>query len=326
MSSAVTVQPTAFISPDQTAFRPPVSDTLGDPLLHLRAEMPIQYDVSYSDRGSDCLLVVLSPRSTVALQRYAFDQNSLHVADRRLAYYTRSPRKAVSAILKFALASKVRRLIFVGSSKGGAGALLWSAIANGRQTGLDIQCIAFSPQTLLYPDNPSLEALPSYRKCLANAKRSDTDPGSRDFRKFGDIRQHIRGHAPLTAVFYSSGYDMDTTEARRVANLPGLRLFPIDLPFHGSITPFIRARSEASFKSLADKLYKDAVQDRDLAASLPERPEELLQALRRLETQNLSQLIASEISYATPARLKLHQIRNKVWRLTERFQTRWQSR
>lgn len=288
-------------------------------LPDLRAEVSTQYVLDYIPRESDTLLIVMAPTPRLVLMKYPFAQSTLHLADRFLSFYTNAPYRNVNAIVTFARARGYRRLLFVGSSKGGSGALLWSSIAQEVQRDMAVQCIAFSPQTMLFPHNPVLDELPSYRISLDRLEGKGRAHLAKDFRRFGNIQDFIRGRTALTTVYYSSGYGMDVAEADRLRRVPGLRLIPVDLPFHGSIMPFtLKSGDEAAIERLADKLYADAAKDQDLARSLPDRREDFVSSMRKLSAASLNDVIAETLARGTEGRRTRLRLLNGLFRLYRR--------
>jgi hypothetical protein len=212
-----------------------------------------------------------------------------------LTYYTTSPRHVLNIILDGCEAEGFRKVVFLGSSKGATGALLWSAIANGSKRKLTISCLAFSPQTLLYPYNENLAILPSYSR-WAHSK-NDENHHVKSFRFYGDIVKNMVGRTPQTVVYYSRGNKMDRVEAKPLEGIPGVTLIPIELPFHGAVMPFVTdVNDHKKLSQLSDKLYQEAQSDTDLAASLPDDPALFRKAMAELMTASLRDEIEKHLA------------------------------
>jgi hypothetical protein len=234
----------------------------------LRLSIHDQYDLNYDQRGSEYLIVVFSPNPRATLRKYPFAHDCLYVADRRLQYYTRNPGRQTMVLHGFIQRCGYKKIAFIGSSKGGAGALLWSSLISKWDRSFDLFCLAFSPQTLLFPFNENLVSLPSY---VNNMRALEGDSGTKaNFEAYGDIPKVLAAHAAPTLVAYSAKNRMDSVEAERLAGIENVRLNPINLAFHGSITPFvINLGNTQEVDKLAAKLYADAEHDADLRAMLP---------------------------------------------------------
>jgi hypothetical protein len=257
--------------------------------------LPEQYATRYVDRSSDILIIQLSPSPHLTLQKYELPFSILYVADRHLTYYTTSPRHVLSIILDGCEAAGFRKVVFVGSSKGATGALLWSAIANGSRRKLRISCLAFSPQTLLYPHNENLAILPSYGR-WAHSK-NDENHHVKNFRFYGNIVEHMVGRTPQTVVYYSRGNKMDRLEVEPLEGMPGVTLVPMELPFHGSVMPFVTdVNDHKKLLQLTEKLYQDAQTDTDLAASLPDDPAQFHSAMAEMMGASLRDVIEQHVA------------------------------
>lgn len=234
----------------------------------LRLSIHDQYDLNYDQRGSECLIVVFSPNPRATLRKYPFGHDCLYVADRRLQYYTRNPGRQTMVLHGFIERCGYKKVAFVGSSKGGAGALLWSSLISKWERSFELFCLAFSPQTLLFPFNENLVSLPSY---VNNMRSLEGDPGAKaNFEVYGDIPKVLSAHSAPTLVTYSARNRMDRVEAERLSDVEHVQLNPIDIAFHGSITPFvINLGNNQEVEKLATKLYTDAEHDADLRAMLP---------------------------------------------------------
>ncbi len=256
----------------------------------LRLSIHDQYDLNYDQRGSDILIVVFSPNPKATLRKYPFSHDCLYVADRRLQYYTRNPGRQTMVLHGFLHRCGYRKVAFIGSSKGGAGALLWSSLISRWERSFELFCLAFSPQTLLYPFNENLVSLPSY---VNNMRSLEGEPVTRaNFEAYGDIPKVLTARAVPTLVTYSERNKMDRVEAERLAGIERVQLNPINLAFHGSITPFvINLGNNQEVEKLALKLYADAEHDADLRAMLPVNKGDFATIFSGLNCPSLSEMI-----------------------------------
>ncbi len=258
--------------------------------MKLRLSIHDQYVLNYDQRGSDCLIVIFSPNPRATLRKYPFTHDCLYVADRRLQYYTRNPGRQTMSLHGFFQRCEYRKVAFVGSSKGGAGALLWSSLISKWERSFELFCMAFSPQTQLLPFNENLASLPSY---VNNMQSLDGDPGTRaNFEAYGNIPAMLSAHAATTLVTYSVKNRMDRLEAERLEGIDHVRLNPINLAFHGSITPFvINLGSTQEIEKLSAKLYSDAAHDPDLKAMLPADRNDFATIFSDLNCPSLNEMI-----------------------------------
>jgi len=256
----------------------------------LRLAIHDQYDLNYDDRGSEALIVVFSPNPRATLRKYPFAHDCLYVADRKLQYYTRNPGRQTMTLHGFIQRCGYRKVAFVGSSKGGAGALLWSSLISRWERSFELFSLAFSPQTLLYPFNENLVSLPSY---VNNMRSLEGEPATRaNFEAYGDIPKVLTARAVPTLVTYSEQNKMDRVEAERLAGIEHVQLNPINLAFHGSITPFvIDLGNNQEVEKLASKLYADAEHDADLKAMLPANKGDFATIFSGLNCPSLTELI-----------------------------------
>lgn len=256
----------------------------------IRGQISRNYDLAFEDRGSKTLIVVFSAFAHPALRKHPFKYDSLHIADKKLFYYLHNPGKQTLIVQNFITQAGYERVIFLGSSKGGAGALLWSSLMYRRDVKFRIYCMAFSPQAKLYPFNENLASLPTY---MGNMKLMETSQAQRvNFETYGNVPEYVLGQTPPTRVIYSSKCRMDVIEAQALSGNQAVELVPLNIAFHGSIAPFVTDLTDSKqIYRLATKLYADAEHDSDLRASLPERKEEFPAMFAGLRCPSLNDYI-----------------------------------
>ncbi|SEH27933.1 hypothetical protein [Rhizobium sp. NFR12] len=267
----------------------------------LRSSMHAIYDTDFVHEGSKSLTIVFSPNAKFMLRKYGFANDVLYVADRKLHYYTHNPGRQCKFLWSFIQQSGYAEVVFVGSSKGGTGALLWASLTSRLNPTSKIVAIAFSPQVQLYPFNENLTPLPSY---VNNMKLVDRNEAHRvNFQTYGDLVGMI-GASPCQAiVVFGSRSTMDAMEARRLYSLPNVLLRPIDVSFHGSVIPFVTdLMSHDKIVALADKLTKDAAADNDLSATITQTRDEFVAELKSVRCPDLNTLIEQSILRLRDAR------------------------
>jgi len=236
--------------------------------------LPRQYKWEYLPRaGSDTLLVVFSPRPSFVLRSYDFGYARVDLVDLGSAYFTGQSGGACQRLAAFVRQHGFSRVLFLGSSKGAFGALLWAAHSGRFMKGVDVRCLAFSPQTQLYPFNERLY-FPSYKRLMSKIDEPTTT--ARGLKTYGDVKDLIEKQRNVRfTIVYGETDPVDAPEAARVFG-PHIRKYPVPVPFHGSVTAFTLDRGNpGKINALVRKLYSDAKTDADLASCLPESPREL---------------------------------------------------
>lgn len=256
----------------------------------LRRSILNSYKLEFINRSSDVLLIILSPNKNFVFTKYPFKYSCLYIADEKISYYLLHPHRQIEFIDNFINNMGYKKVIFIGSSKAGAGALLWSALLKGRNKMLDVGCLAFSPQTLLYPENDNIKIMPTYQALL---KRKDLSSAYRiNMETFGNIVDVVKSSQPKTRIAYSENYAMDFKEAHRFENSSWLSLVPVPFDFHGSLFAFITNKDDTKgVAALANKLFVDAKKDEDLEISLPEAKEAFIKMFQGLKIPSLNDYI-----------------------------------
>jgi hypothetical protein len=234
----------------------------------LKGAIHKQLSTGFRQKSSDDIVIIFSPSSKLALFKYEFKADSLHISDSMIQYYLRGAGNQSKVIGSFIAGCGYKRAAFLGSSKGAFASLLWSSLINSRQPPFDVRGLAFSPQTKIYPHNAVLDVIPSYGAVLRRAN-SDQMLNSA-MEKYGNLTPAIMDSHPLTHIYYSAKNKMDSHEVRGVEWMPRIKCFPVNISFHGAISTFITDTSDAEkLRKLADKIYRDAETDPDLRAQLP---------------------------------------------------------
>jgi hypothetical protein len=235
---------------------------------HLKGTIHKQFATGFRQKLSDDIVIIFSPSAKLALYKYEFNADSLHLSDLALQYYLRGAGNQSKIIGSFIAGCGYKRAVFLGSSKGAFASLLWSSLINSRRPPFDIRGLAFSPQARLYPHNDALDILPSYHDLLRKARLDYKIMASLD--QYGDIASAIGDSHPETHIYYSAKNKMDSHEVAGIAGMARIKLFPVNISFHGAVSAFITdTRDQAQLQRLAEKIYRSAETDADLRAQLP---------------------------------------------------------
>lgn len=211
------------------------------------------------DRGR--LAVILSHCGKPAFRHFDYGCPTLFVWESRTTYYTRQALRAVSHLAQEVRKGGHRSVCFVGISKAGYGALLWSSLLAGMKPGLNCSAIAFSPQTVLYPANNRLR-FSSYRKLIA---RSENNPDIlSDLKKHGQI-PYLSDYRNLRVkIFYPERVETDRLEALHCTG-PNVELIALPIDTHVSVVPYIvDVTDRVALESKVASLFRAKTNDEDL--------------------------------------------------------------
>lgn len=240
--------------------------------------------------GSKKLIIVFSPTAKFNLWKYELHENILFLADKKLNYYMLNPGRQTKLIYNFVVSTGFSSVVFLGSSKGGTGALLWSSLFSKVSGGSNIatSCLAFSPQTLIYPYNDHIK-FPSYQGMFSTLNNNESLKIC--LSQYGELQKFVDGNKVITVIIYSSNYSVDKKEAERISGKNVIHI-SIPLSFHGAITPFLIDRNDLnSIRKISSKLFINSVNDEDLKASLPSDSDELFDMLDSIRVTSLNKLI-----------------------------------
>lgn len=224
---------------------------------------------------SDTLIVTLSPTGAFIFSNVFVRQNLLCLADRQKSYFTLNVERAIPAILDFLARTGIRRLIFVGSSKGGFGALLLAGRCAQAMPERAVHCLAFGPPTLLFPENPALMHIPSYGRMMV--RQAESGRFREALLAHGDVRfiQTLRNVHVVIA--YAEGCEMDVIEAGRLCG-PTIRKLPVPYPRHGAITPItLRGRTPAGIRRTIENMLRANAKDADQEAAMAGQADDLVE-------------------------------------------------
>lgn len=224
--------------------------------------------------GSDELVVTLSPGKAFFMSMAPFNRNILAIADKGDSYFTLRGRLTAKAIAGFARASGFQKVLFIGSSKAGYGAMLLSGTCAMLDRRRAYYCVAFSPQTRLHPFNENIANLPSYKNLI---KRASRIRGNKVWlERHGDLKFIERIRNLFVTIVYSEHFEQDVIEANYVC-APNIRKYPVPYTMHASIMPFsLHGIDEDGVRLRIKQLYRTRSADEDLAATMPDEWEQLV--------------------------------------------------
>jgi len=244
--------------------------------------MPAEYCWSYRPlAGARKLVISLSAHREFILEDEQFASSRIDIADRRNSYYTFRPGAACRRLLDLVDRRGYRQLMFVGPSKGGFGALLWAAKTAQFRPDLNVHCLAFSPQTRIFPTNDRL-LFRSYQELLNRIQKDSV--ARRDAENWGDLKTLVERQRRLRCtIVYGEQNGVDVLEANRLMG-PHIRKVPVPIWFHASMLAFSPARADPQrWARQLEKLYERAGTDDDLAAALPANPQDIVDHFKYMD-------------------------------------------
>lgn len=239
-------------------------------------ELGIGYEanIKYSSRSTD-VIVIFAHSERHALIKYPYQHNVIFVRDKKAKYYLSRAGMASLGLQKAIHELGFRKSIYVGTSKGGFGAILWAGLAARRTKDRKFNVLAFSPQTRLWPRNEFLY-FPSYHRMIDADAIKEFSP----LRKYGNL-DFVRNRSNLAiTLVYGRDNAVDKAEAMALRGL-NINHLPVPFGYHGSLVPFtIERKDDQALRGLVERMYSKAAEDEDLAATLPRNPEEMFISLQ----------------------------------------------
>ena len=228
--------------------------------------------------GSKELVVCMS--STEAIQRWAPNTswNMFYLTDTRTLYYTFKLDWMARVILSYARRRGVERILVMGDSKTGFGALVLAGALAKADPERQILCLSFCPQTRIFPPNGRIAHMGGYKR-LREAMSHDREIRL-EVRAHGDGR-HVASLPNLDlTLIYNEFNAVDVGEADDVVG-DNVRRIKLPFAFHNATLPFMfRGMTERRLARSVDVIYSQVGRDPDLAAALPANREDLVAALR----------------------------------------------
>lgn len=212
--------------------------------------------------GSRDLVIALSHDQRLSFVRWRFRHNALLLADIDERYFLTRTGPLLAAIDSFA--EGFDRVLFLGFSKGGFGALLLAALSASRCRTRTWRALAFSPQTRLAADSSSM-FYPSARRVVEEAQQSPSL--LRRLEAFGDAGRLLVRRNVQAMIVYGLRNPVDSEAAHALAR-PNVRLYPLPFAMHNTLFPFVlRGKGPDVMHRRLIGLYQ--TKDPDMAATRP---------------------------------------------------------
>jgi len=227
---------------------------------------------------SEDLVICLSPAAKAAHWLPNTRWNILYLADSQIVFYTAKLTRMAALILHHARKHGLKRILVTGGSKAGFGALAIAGALAKAAPDRQIICVAFCPQTRVYPLNERIVHMGGYRLLREAADRDERI--AEDVRRHGDVRKvGLLPNCDVTLI-YNEGNSVDVAEAGEVEG-KNVRHIRLPFAFHNVTVPFqFKGMPEARIARYVDMVYAQVERDVDLAAALPADRNELIAAIR----------------------------------------------
>jgi|GEM_PF-529020 Uncharacterized conserved protein len=220
------------------------------------------------------LVVMFAPNGNFPFAGRLRNFNTLYLWESSQINFIRDAEGACKDLTRLIKRHGFERTIFMGFSKAAYGALLWASLCAEEDRQRHYRALAFSPQVELRQPNKRL-GFPSYESLLNN---SNIRP---DLIRFGSVRKRVRQPNLSVTAVVARGNAKDRAEA---ALLRGTNVKRIELPFalHNTLLPFtLDFKSGDAVREAVDRLFQKAASDRDLRATLPASPDEMIIELEK---------------------------------------------
>lgn len=201
--------------------------------------------------GGAELVISCSPTKNAAFYETDFKQDVLYLCESSGMYFVEETDVLATAMSNFFRQNQYQRIVMIGFSKSGFGALLLSQLMSKLNPECRFSAICFSPQTLVYPRETPL-SFPSYKALLEQA---ETMPRLQDgLKRFGTLAPFDQPNVSAR-IYCGSLSEEDMQECRQ---LRGDNFTIVELPFssHLSYLPFLVDTTNApELRRLVDKAY-----------------------------------------------------------------------
>lgn len=201
--------------------------------------------------GGDELVITCSPTRNAAFYGTVFGKDVLYLCDFSGHYFTEEADVLANTLSNFFRQNGYRRIIMVGFSKSGFGALLLAQLVSRLDADLALSVICFSPQVQVYPRTNPL-SFPSYKLLIEKAKAA---PRLLDgLQRFGTLAPFDSPN--VSAKVFCGGENAEDTE--ECSFLKGEYVEITKLPFssHLSHLPFMVDTTNAEqLQNLVSKAY-----------------------------------------------------------------------
>ncbi|HEV7436851.1 MAG TPA: hypothetical protein VGO22_18605 [Pseudorhizobium sp.] len=196
------------------------------------------------------LMVIFSEHRSFMMARHDFDAHVLHLHEQNSCYYTFEADLLLHDIVRLARSLGVREIVFVGSSKGGYGALLMGRLFSERD--MLARTVAFSPVTRVYPLERPLPFV-TYRMFISLVEQNSAVRVAAE--QFGSLPPQPSSEGYQERIIYGQGCDFDRDELLFLVNESTdpkkfLSIIPIPASTHNVITVIAAdKKDEPTFRS-----------------------------------------------------------------------------
>ena len=109
-------------------------------------------------------------------------------------------------------------------------------------------------------------------------------------QNYGDINKVLVDSSLQGMIIYPKQNPCDKEEAERV-KAKNIELKGLEYPLHGSFLPFMsQAKDSKKLKEMVSKIYRNAKEDQDITATVPESEEELFNIISSIEVPTIEDL------------------------------------
>lgn len=220
------------------------------------------YSVERRYTGHENLIVLFSHSRKHHYRSLSFTADVLSVSDSRDQYFTNNPESLSKFIIQEA--SKYNKILLVGASKGGHGALYQGALI-AQATGRKISVLVFSPIVNLNKNINNLK-IPSYLRMLEAAERNKKLKSNLDASSYT-----VTSFPPNTLSVYTVYGAGHPTDGKESLSLIGAKHLALPMYHHESILPFLcDTTDQQAITKTVLLLHDKAAEEHDIAHLLSE--------------------------------------------------------
>ncbi len=258
------------------------------------------FDVEFrpSEENSRDLIVSISSSRGFGFYRSPFDASTLFIADKLNLYYMKGFDSLYLSIKALIEHHNYDRILFLGISKGGWAAFAMSYLFASRDSSRTYYCLAFSPQTQIWPKNDNV----THGSYLRLVKERNTDIALKSgLRSRGSVPDLNLSNL-MVHIYYGAFNKSDAIEALRPKGSSVAR-FPLPTAGHLSHLPFV---FDASDRAAATKLVDIATrQGQAVGDGMPEEEkEQFVDELVKIGKQpSVAELARAMLNWTKPLNL-----------------------
>ena len=230
--------------------------------------VPSTFSYEYLPHASSReLAVVLSPSSQLTRYISGATRHVLYLSDPHHSFYVDGLEETAAAVVRHIAAHELSKTVFVGGSKAGFGALMLTALCARESSGHPFRCLALSPHTKIYPENPGLRHYMVYRALL---KRAKADPDFRErLSSYGDAKICEGLDNTFIMIVYGEANRVDREEADRLLSF-NIRKYPLPFGFHNTKAAMLIKEQPARLRRRAvEKIFATMQRTEEGRSSIP---------------------------------------------------------